>query len=133
MPSLARQPKHSKRKFQGGIVDGARDKKATQKRRKLPRLATRIFGGYRGRQGLARIASRASSVSGLSSSQPAVEIDTPRSMLSMVGMCGVVVMDMASGRELVLMRVQRCRRHGVGFVMVGWTVLDRPLDSDVDL
>lgn len=51
----------------------------------------------------------------------------------MVGMCGVVVMDMASGRELVLMRVQRCRRHGVGFVMVGWTVLDRPLDSDVDL
>lgn len=57
-----------------------------------------------------------------------VEIETPRSLGGIIGMCGVVAMDTTSGRDLVLMRAQRCRRHGVDFVLVGWTVLDRPME-----
>lgn len=42
----------------------------------------------------------------------------------------MVVLETGSGvaSKLAVMRVQRCNHNGIGFILVGWTVLDEPME-----
>ena len=41
-----------------------------------------------------------------------------------------MVLETGSGvaSKLAVMRVQRCNHNGIGFILVGWTVLDEPME-----
>ena len=75
--------------------------------------------------GLAHMASKSHMrLEETSKDKSVVEIQCPRNLSSILGRCGIVVLDTSTGRELALMRAQQCTMHGVSFILVGWTTLE---------
>jgi len=60
-----------------------------------------------------------------------VRISSVLSFKDLVGQCGVVMLDTSSGPELVLARVQRANWFGDPFIVIGWAVIDMPMEGNM--